>query len=107
MSDYEKCAGCGKPLAFDYIGDRHASCSITTRKPKMSADRRKILNLLEYILEVDTDIHSVYNVFALHVVPIDKDIRRENDEEWAKWFEEYAHKLAKKSCEETNDVDST
>jgi len=114
MSDrIELCAGCGHSLIFDYIGDRHAGCSITIkerpeRKPRMSEARRKILNLLEYILEVDTSIDTVYNAFALHVAQRDEDHCWVNDEEWAQWFEEYAHKLAKKSCEEENNrVDST
>ena len=82
--------------------------SDATRKPRMSLDRRKILNLLEYILEVDSSIDTVYNAFFFHVSQIDEDISHMSDETWAQWFEEYAHKLAKKSCEEENSrVDST
>ncbi len=66
-----------------------------TRKPKMSDDRRKILNLLEYILEVDTTIDTVYSVFALHVSQRGDDLIWAEDEEWAQWFEEYASKLSK------------
>jgi len=69
--------------------------SDTTRKPKMCKHRRKILNLLEYILEVDTEIESVYNVFQLHVAQMDEDLTWEDDDTWAQWFEEYAAKLSK------------
>ena len=78
----------------------------TTRKPKMSLNRRKILNLLEYILEVDNSIGSVYNAFALHVAQIDEDHIWVDDEEWAQWFEEYAAKLSVKT-KEANRVDGT
>ena len=81
--------------------------SDATRKPRMSLDRRKILNLLEYILEVDSSLATVYDAF-FHVSPANEDLNWVDDEEWAKWFEEYAHKLAKESCEEENNrVDST
>ena len=81
---------------------------MSERKPRMSESRRKILNLLEYILEVDTTVETVYNAFQLHVAQMDEDLTWENDETWAQWFEEYAHKLAKESCEEENNrVDST
>lgn len=121
MSNPMECAGCGKPLVFDYIGERHAGCSITTdvspvkpyphkiyteRKGKMSKHRRNILNLLEYILEVDDTIDSVYNAFCLHVSQVDEDMTWINDEEWAQWFEEYAEKLNKK-VREANRVDGT
>lgn len=115
MSNPMECAGCGKPLVFDYIGERHAGCSITTnthpryvkkarseRKPRMSEARRKILNLLEYILETQPKVDSIYNVFTLHVSQIEEDLIWVNDEEWAQWFEEYAKKISGGS-----DVDST
>ncbi|KKK62517.1 hypothetical protein LCGC14_3003530 [marine sediment metagenome] len=69
-----------------------------TRKPRMSNDRRKILNLLEYILEVDTEIDTVYNAFFLHVSQMGEEGRDEScvtEAEWAQWFEEYANKLSK------------
>ena len=78
----------------------------TTRKPKMCKHRRKILNLLEYILEVDTTIDTVYNAFALHVAQVEADLTWESDEEWAQWFEEYAAKLSVKT-KEANRVAST
>ena len=79
---------------------------MTERKPKMCKHRRKILNLLEYILEVDTSIDTVYNAFALHVAQIDEDHIWVQDEEWAQWFEEYAAKLSVKT-KEANRVAST
>lgn len=67
-----------------------------TRKPMMDIHRRKILNLLEYILETDDEIYSVYNAFILHVSPVNKkDLNWVSDEEWAQWFEEYANKISK------------
>ena len=78
------------------------------RKPQMSLARRKILNLLEYIIETDPNMDTVYNVFVLDVAQRDEDHCWISDEEWAQWFEEYAHKLANKTCEEeTDDVDGT
>ena len=69
---------------------------MSERKPRMSESRRKILNLLEYILEVDNEIYSVYNAFILHVSPVNKkDLNWVEDEEWAQWFEDYASKLSK------------
>ena len=85
--------------------------SDTTRKPRMSADRHKILNLLEYILEVDTTIDTVYNAFVLHVSQVDEDLSWEqglfqmSDETWAQWFEEYAENLSNR-VREANRVDS-
>ena len=85
--------------------------SDTTRKPKMSDDRRKILNLLEYILEVDTTIDTVYNAFVMHVTQVDEDLSWVNDEEWAQWFEEYANKVRREAysanIRETQNVDGT
>ena len=78
----------------------------TTRKPKMCKHRRKILDLLEYILEVDTEIDTVYNTFALHVAQGEEDLSWVEDEEWAQWFEEYAAKLSVKT-KEANRVDGT
>ena len=66
----------------------------TERKPKMSDDRRKILNLLEYILEVDSSLATVYDAF-FHVSPANEDLNWVDDEEWADWFEEYAEKLSR------------
>lgn len=113
MSNPMECVECGKPLVFDYIGERHAGCSIVSnkhpryvrrarseRKDKMSLARRKILNLLEYIIETDPRMDTIYNVFVLHVAQRDEDLSWSNDEMWAQWFEEYAHKLAKSTCEE-------
>lgn len=76
----------------------------TERKPRMNYHRRKILNLLEYILETDSDIDSVYNAFALHVAQRDEDHVWVNDEEWAQWFEEYAEKLSKKTNNEPTEA---
>lgn len=69
----------------------------TQRKPKMSADRRKILNLLEYIIETDPSMDTVYNVFALYVAQVDEEegLSWADDEEWAQWFEEYANNLSR------------
>ena len=79
----------------------------TTRKPRMSEARRKILNLLEYILEVDPEIYSVHNAFTLHVSPVHrKDLNWVKEEEWVQWFEEYANKLSKHT-REANRVDGT
>ena len=68
---------------------------MTERKPKMSLARRKILNLLEYIIETDPAMDTVYNVFALYVAQVEEDLIWADDEEWAQWFEEYANKLSK------------
>ena len=68
---------------------------MTTRKPKMCKHRRKILDLLEYVLEVDPSPDSVYNVFALYVAQVDEDLIWVDDETWALWFEEYAEKISK------------
>ena len=72
----------------------------------MCKHRREILNLLEYILEVDTDIDTVYNAFVLHVAQVEADLTWESDEIWAQWFEEYAAKLSVKT-KEANRVAST
>ena len=64
-----------------------------TRKHKMSVARRKILDLLEYIIETDPNMDTVYNVFALYVAQRDEDLTWADDEEWAQWFEEYANNL--------------
>ena len=66
----------------------------TERKPKMNEHRRKVLNLLEYILEVDSSLATVYDAF-FHVSPANEDLNWVDDEEWADWFEEYASKLSK------------
>lgn len=66
-----------------------------TRKPKMNEHRRKILNLLEYIIETDPNMDTVYNVFAECVAQQDEDLTWADDEEWAQWFEEYVAKLSK------------
>ena len=65
-----------------------------TRKPKMNEHRRKVLNLLEYILEVDSSLATVYDAF-FHVSPANEDLNWVEDKEWAQWFEEYANKLGK------------
>ena len=83
---------------------------MTTRKPQMCKDRRKILNLLEYILEVDPSPDSVYNVFALYVAQRDEDLIWQSDETWAQWFDEYAANLRINQyikTKETNRVDGT
>ena len=76
---------------------------MTTRKPQMCKHRRKILNLLEYILEVDTTPESVYNVFALYVAQRDEDLCWQSDEIWADWFEKYAEKLSKNEEQASKD----
>ena len=65
----------------------------------MNEHRRKVLNLLEFILEADPSIDSVFNAFCLHVSQIDEDMIWVDDEEWAQWFQDYADKLLKKECD--------
>jgi len=68
---------------------------MSERKPAMSKDRRKVLNLLEFILEAQPDIESVFNVFVLHVAQQDEDHTWVSDEQWAEWMQDYANKLIK------------
>ena len=68
--------------------------SYENRKPKMNEHRRKILNLLEFILEVDDSIDTVYNVFCNHVSPEDgEDMTWITDEEWSDLLQTYADRL--------------
>ena len=116
----KQCTGCGQPLAFDYIGERHAGCSITsrerseyieyvhhpnpiasTRKPKMSEARRKILNLLEYVSEVDLSYSSITEVVSLvsdgHIL---------DDKVFATLLQAHADTIGRE-IREANRVDST
>ena len=70
--------------------------SYENRKPKMNEHRRKILNLLEFILEVDDSIKSVFNVFDTHVAQDYLDLTGVSDKEWAEWFQDYADTLIRK-----------
>ena len=68
--------------------------SYENRKPKMNEHRRKILNLLEFILEVDDNVDTVYNVFCIHAGPEDgEDMTWIKDEEWSELLQAYADKL--------------
>jgi len=62
-------------------------------KQPMSEDRRKVLTLLEFILEMKPDIDSVYNAFVLYVAQKDEDLVWVSDAEWGDWLQAYADKL--------------
>jgi hypothetical protein len=70
-----------------------------TRKPVMSEARRKVLNLLEFCLESEPEVDSVFNMFCLHAAQQDEDQTWVTDEEWAEWLQDYANKLIKKNKE--------
>ena len=65
------------------------------RKPVMSKDTRKILNLLEFILEMRPEQGSVYNQFVCAVAQQDDDLMYVTDDVWAGWFQDYAEKISK------------
>ena len=69
--------------------------SYENRKPKMNEHRRKILNLLEFILEVDDNVDTVYNLFCDTLIgPVDgEDMTCITDEEWSDLLQTYADKL--------------
>ncbi|KKN92301.1 hypothetical protein LCGC14_0207920 [marine sediment metagenome] len=70
-----------------------------TRKPLMDKHRRKVLDLLEFCLESEPEVDSVFNMFCLHVAQREEDHTWVEDEEWAEWFQDYANKLIKKNRE--------
>ncbi len=65
------------------------------RKPVMDKDTRKVLDLLEFILEMKKGHEnvSVYNTFVLMVAQQEEDLCWITDAEWAVWFQDYADKL--------------
>lgn len=65
------------------------------RKPQMSKDRRKVLDLLEFCLEMNPDIDTVFNVFVLHAAQRDEDHVWVSEEEWGDWLQDYADELLK------------
>jgi hypothetical protein len=74
------------------------------RKLPISEHRRKILNLLEFILEMEDDIeveygvNSVFNVFARRVMYDDRsEFTYVTDEQWATRFQAYADHLLSKT----------
>jgi hypothetical protein len=72
---------------------------MSERKPKMSEARRKVLNLLEFCLEMNPDAHSVDSVFYV--------LRSSlggawSDEEMVVLLQGYADDLTKESIERWN-----
>ena len=73
------------------------------RKPKMSEARRKVLNLLEFILEAKPDIDSVFNVFTRHAMHDDgTEFDWVTDNQWVEWLQTYADELIKENIERWN-----
>ncbi|KKK43597.1 hypothetical protein LCGC14_3168140 [marine sediment metagenome] len=64
----------------------------------MDKDTRKVLDLLEFVIEMrGPDMGSVYNTFVLFVAQQEEDLEWVNDDEWAAWFQDYADKLIKEA----------
>ena len=96
MSDIPKDCGYTKYSGRYVGGADHAE-----RKPVMAEARRKVLNLLEFILEVDNTIDTVYNVFMLVGGFAPMDLSEVSDEEWAEWLQEYADSMCIKRKDTT------
>ena len=59
----------------------------------MSKDRRKVLDLLEFCLEMNPDIDSVFNVFTWVALQHDKERKLLSDKEWGDGLQDYADML--------------
>jgi hypothetical protein len=62
-------------------------------KPVMNGHRRKVLNLLEFCLEMNPDIDTVFNLFVLYAAQQDEDHVWVSEEQWGDWLQDYADKL--------------
>jgi hypothetical protein len=79
---------------------------MSERKPKMSKERRKVLNLLEFILESNPDIDTVFNVFTRHARHDDgTEFDWVSDGQWAAWLRIYADELVAKQREAQHGMD--
>lgn len=66
---------------------------MSERKVKMHKDTRKVLDLLEFVLEMSPEQGSVYQRLVCNVAQQDEDLLWVTDTEWADWLQDYADKL--------------